>query len=201
MFGFIAALLVSLGGIPSAAADGRDGGALRGCSSVTDTSGTAVSGRAGAISSGITRECPAAAAPPAPEQPAAQQPSERPVAKAAPKPAAVPVEAPAPVRAPIARGQVSAPGDPEADAVALRGALLRAGATVITGGVLIWFLHSSLWASLLVLGVPVWRHVDLLPIVEQAGDGLLQHAQPAEGAEDFAVARVLDSAAGRGAGA
>lgn len=176
-------------------ADGRDGGAFLGCSAVTDTGGMAVSGRAGSISSGIRKECPTARVEPVP-----QGRAERPVVKAAPEAEAKPVAAPRTTPAiPISRGQISTPDDSQAEGAALRGTLIRAGATVLTGGVLIWFLHSSLWASLLVLGVPLWRHVDLLPIVAQAGDGPLQQGA-AERAEDFAVARVLD-ASGRSGGA
>ena len=60
---------------------------------------------------------------------------------------------------------------------------------------LIWFLQSSLWAALLVLGVPIWRHVDLLPVVDQvAADAPdTASADPAEAQEDGALAHVLDA--------
>jgi hypothetical protein len=55
----------------------------------------------------------------------------------------------------------------------------RLSATVLTSGTAIWLLQSGFWASLLILGLPIWRHVDLLPIVDAATDD--------EGATDAAV--------------
>jgi len=46
----------------------------------------------------------------------------------------------------------------------------RLTATVITGGSVMLLLHSGLWTSLLILGLPLWRHVDLLPICERGPD-------------------------------
>ena len=74
---------------------------------------------------------------------------------------------------------------------ALSGDLARASATVVTGGVLIWLLHSGLWASLLVLGVPIWRHVDLLAIVAQSGDASAEAVR--DTSDDKALAQVLDA--------
>ncbi|MGF2075434.1 hypothetical protein, partial [Enterococcus casseliflavus] len=75
---------------------------------------------------------------------------------------------------------------------AVKGDLVRAGATVVTGGALIWLVHSSVWATLLLLGVPLWRHVDVLPIVTQSSDQQQARAGGAsESKEDSAVARVI----------
>jgi hypothetical protein len=63
---------------------------------------------------------------------------------------------------------------------------------VITSGVVIWLLQSSFLASLLILGLPLWRHVDLLPIVERAADVEVQAATGAADArEEMALAGVL----------
>ena len=45
----------------------------------------------------------------------------------------------------------------------------RLSATVLTGGTTLWLLQSGFWTYLLILGLPLWRHVDLLPIVDSAG--------------------------------
>jgi hypothetical protein len=78
---------------------------------------------------------------------------------------------------------------------ALSGDLARASATVVTGGVLIWLLHSGLWASLLVLGVPIWRHVDLLAIVAPSGDGSPDAVR--DTGDDRALAQMLDASRAR----
>jgi hypothetical protein len=69
----------------------------------------------------------------------------------------------------------------------------RMSAALVSGGVL-WFLHSSFWASMLLLGFPLWRHVDLLAIVAR-----VDSASPTDSAvspirEDAAVAAVLSQA-------
>jgi hypothetical protein len=67
----------------------------------------------------------------------------------------------------------------------------RVGAALVTGGAVIWALHSGLWTSLLLLGVPLWRHVDLLPIVAGShDDDATREPLPTE--EDAAVAHVLE---------
>lgn len=171
-----------------ASSQGRDGSPWKDCGSVTDGHGATVSGgRAGSISTRLHERCGEAVVQSAPRQEKTSQPAP---AKA-PKPAAA---------VPILPGQVSVPDARSEIPSALSGNLGRASATVVTGGVLIWFLHSSLWASLLVLGVPIWRHVDLLPVVSNAS-----HAQrpsntdAAERQEDLALARVLDSGRAQGA--
>jgi hypothetical protein len=67
----------------------------------------------------------------------------------------------------------------------------RVGAALLTGSAMLWMLHSSFWTSLLMLGLPLWRHVDLLPIVASAPDdetGAL-HTPPTP--EESTVAHLL----------
>ena len=68
----------------------------------------------------------------------------------------------------------------------------RLSTAIATGGVL-WFLQSSFWASLLLLGLPIWRHVDLLAIAARApyDEAGGRQARP-NPSEDESVARVLD---------
>jgi hypothetical protein len=68
----------------------------------------------------------------------------------------------------------------------------RLSATVLTSGTAIWLLQSGVWTSLLILGLPIWRHVDLLPIVDAASDdeGATDAAVP-DADEERAVAHVL----------
>lgn len=70
----------------------------------------------------------------------------------------------------------------------------RLSATVLTSGTAIWLLQSGFWTSLLILGLPIWRHVDLLPIVDAAsdGEGATDTAVP-DGDEERAVAHVLQA--------
>jgi hypothetical protein len=72
----------------------------------------------------------------------------------------------------------------------------RVSAAVLTGGALFWLLQSSIWTSLLILGLPLWRHVDLLPIVDRAPEeAKAPVAAPPkrDAAEEQAVAAVLDA--------
>lgn len=80
----------------------------------------------------------------------------------------------------------------------------RLSATVLTTGTAILLLQSSLSTYLLILGLPFWRHVDLLPIVDAAGDNESDATVDAgDTDEELAVSHVL-GAQGRqrdGAGA
>jgi hypothetical protein len=70
----------------------------------------------------------------------------------------------------------------------------RVSAAVLTGGAVIWLLQSSLWTSLLILGLPLWRHVDLLPIVDRASDDAPVSVPPRrDPSEEQAVAAMLDA--------
>jgi hypothetical protein len=186
----LAAALASIA--PHAVSDGRSGSPVRGCSAVTDGQGETVSGGRGSISTRTQQQCPDAR--PAPAAKPVQHP--RSVSSEPPRP----VSEPAPTTSvSIVPGQVNLPADATEAPSALNGHLVRASATVVTGGVLIWFLHSSLWASLLMLGVPIWRHVDLLPVVSNVCDA--QRSKPPEVAErheDIALAGILDAGRERG---
>jgi hypothetical protein len=69
----------------------------------------------------------------------------------------------------------------------------RLSATVLTGGAAIWLLQSGFWTYLLILGLPLWWHVDLLPIVDSAADDDEHRADGASAGadEERAVAHVL----------
>jgi hypothetical protein len=67
-------------------------------------------------------------------------------------------------------------------------------ATLVTGGTAVFLLQSGLWTYLLLLGLPLWKHVDLLPIVDAAAhetDAAVDGAD--EAGEDSAVTDVLDA--------
>ena len=192
----VLALLMSTFACAAAAAgSGRDGGPALGCNSVTDGHGAVVSGREGgtSVSTRLHRECPAGEPPAAPS--ARPKISETPSAKG-PPPERVVAEQPKPV--PVLSGEVKAPSGTVETPSALGGDVVRAGATVVTSGVMIWLLHSSLLASLLVLGVPIWRHVDLLAVVSNPEE--VAQAAAAD-PEDPTLTRVLEagSAASRAA--
>jgi hypothetical protein len=70
----------------------------------------------------------------------------------------------------------------------------RLSATLVTGGTAIWLLHSAFWTYLLILGLPIWRHVDLLPIVDSAPDyRTISEAPSPDAEEERAVARLLEA--------
>ncbi|MFM9888154.1 MAG: hypothetical protein ACKVQT_34450 [Burkholderiales bacterium] len=92
------------------------------------------------------------------------------------------------------------------DAPADRGGLtndpVRLATSVLVAGALLWLVRSSGWTSLLVMGMPIWRHVDLLAIVErEEEDGparaRIPKAAPGGEAEleEQAAATVLDERA------
>jgi hypothetical protein len=70
----------------------------------------------------------------------------------------------------------------------------RLSATLVTGGTAMFLLQSSLWSYLLILGLPLWQHVDLLPIVDAATDdeGATGEAAP-DADEERAVTHMLDA--------
>lgn len=74
----------------------------------------------------------------------------------------------------------------------------RLSATLVTGGTAVFLLQSSLWTYLLILGLPLWQHVDLLPIVDAAASDEGADGEAAPDADDErAVTHVLDTQ-GRG---
>jgi hypothetical protein len=70
----------------------------------------------------------------------------------------------------------------------------RLSATLVTGGTAVFLLQSSLWTYLLILGLPLWQHVDLLPIVDTAAsdDGATGQST-SDADDDLAVTNVLDA--------
>jgi hypothetical protein len=68
----------------------------------------------------------------------------------------------------------------------------RVGAALLTGSAMLWVLHSGFWTSLLMLGLPLWRHVDLLPIVAAAHDDEADAAILPPTPEESAVAQMLE---------
>jgi hypothetical protein len=90
----------------------------------------------------------------------------------------------------------------EGGSLAVRVTPGRLSASVLTGGTAIWLLQSGFWTSLLILGLPIWRHVDLLPIVDAASDDeSARGAAPPDAGEERAVARVLEAQAPQRTGA
>jgi hypothetical protein len=177
--------------IPTAAADenlgARDGQRIAAgvsCRAVVDAQGAQVKGQGASqqITTSTAGRCPTEAL--APEPVAAMTPAKpEPARRAAIEP--IPGLSAEPVQRTAERSDRPlgfAGGSPE-----------RVGAALMTGGAMIWVLQSSFWTSLLLLGLPLWRHVDLLPIVASAPD---DEAGPPDAApatpEETAVARVLD---------
>ena len=71
---------------------------------------------------------------------------------------------------------------------------VRVGAALLTSGPVVWVLRSTFWAYLLVFGLPLWRDVDLLPIVARAdGEGSATDDMLPTPAAERAVADVLDA--------
>ena len=77
----------------------------------------------------------------------------------------------------------------------------RLTAVVLTGGTALFLVQSSFWTYLLILGLPLWRHVDLLPIVDTEMDDNSPGALPAHDEEtERAVADVLGTQGGEHTG-
>jgi hypothetical protein len=75
------------------------------------------------------------------------------------------------------------------------GSAVRVGAALLTSGGVVWALRSTFWAYLLVFGLPLWRDVDLLPIVVrgEGEGGVVDDTRPSTAAER-AVTDVLHAA-------
>ena len=158
------------------------------CPSLVDGQGGRVRSRGtgGAAEATFARDCPAAIAQPAP-LPRARQ--------------AKPSQPGLAVRG-LAAGSAQTDLDPAQDyadgtPLVVHVTPERLSATVLTGGTTLWLLHSGFWTYLLILGLPLWRHVDLLPIVDSASnedEHPTDAAAAAAGAdEERAVARVLQA--------
>lgn len=172
-------LIALLGGAPWTTAGARTeplaGQPELSCGALHDAAGAKVNRHASSepVGTSSTRRCPDA------ERPARQPPPSR---QAAHSDAIPELSTEVSARRPGAQdGPLRfAAGNPE-----------RVGAALVTGGAMIWALHSGLWTSLLLLGVPLWRHVDLLPIVAGRHDD--DACEPAPGPEEAAVARVIEA--------
>jgi hypothetical protein len=178
------------------------------CGTLSDHHGSKVLGRgAGAAKTDTdTQRCvpnkpePVAVKPPSHESYYAAPSQTRvpaPHAHAAP-PKAVKLERPALARPPVERVQVAREWDQDEQQRLDRFApsqVERVSTAIVSGGVL-WVLQSSFWASLLLLGLPLWRHVDLLAIVARAPLDAAEDAVPPT-PEDERVARLLDDDQGR----
>jgi hypothetical protein len=98
------------------------------------------------------------------------------------------------VRAPVIMVGAQEPAEGEEQLAVLDTDVGRVSAALVTGGALFWLLQSSIWTSLLILGIPLWRHVDLLPIVDRATDPAPASVAPKRDAsEEQAVAAMLDT--------
>jgi hypothetical protein len=168
------------------------------CGALLDNHGAKVFGR-GASSAGPdaeTQRCNPSEDAPAPVKEAPVAIDAPPASPRASKPAR-PVTRPhpaAPAVSPVERVQVSPEwesGEHRRLARFAPSPVQRLSTVLVSGGVL-WFLQTSFWASLLLLGLPLWRHVDLLAIVARTS-----HDEPADSLvpptpEDERVAGVLD---------
>ena len=150
---------------------GRDGGAGQGgrvrvgCEILWDSAGREVSAST-AYGTAMSRpaHCPdAMLAEPAP----APAPTPTLTATPTPTPAAQRVT-PDPVPNPIHVEKMLGNGD--ADELSFQFDPVGVGVALTSGGMLLWFLRSGFWASLFVMGLPVWRDLDLLPILDRASD-------------------------------
>lgn len=166
------------------------------CPSLVDGQGGRVHSRGtgGAAEASFARDCPTETA----QRPPAARVA--PIVQAKPKSIvqARPAEPGLAVRG-LAAGSVQA--DPAAPDYAEDAPFIveitpeRLSATALTGGTTLWLLHSGFWTYLLILGLPLWRHVDLLPIVDSGAseDEHPADAPAAEADEERAVARVLQA--------
>jgi len=149
----------------------RGGSVYRSCTRVFDGRGEKVlAGQIGSAA-GNTAECPAARAPAHPAEATAEVKPPEPEKQIKPrvdKPAKV-VAPTAPAPAITAGHTVADPSENEVDTpMAPHISAGRLSATLVTGGTAVFLLQSALWTYLLLLGLPLWKHVDLLPIVDTA---------------------------------
>jgi len=168
----------------------RGGRVYRPCTRVFDGRGEKVLAGQLGDAAGNTADCPTSRppAPPAPaSKPAEVHEQPRP---AADRQAIAPASPPPAITAGHA---VADPGENDIDPpIAPHISAGRLSATLVTGGTAVFLLQSGLWTYLLLLGLPLWKHVDLLPIVASAPHETDTGADAADNAdEDAAVTDVL----------
>lgn len=110
---------------------------------------------------------PLALAQPAPRPPAAVIHASRKTAPATPA-TQPPAAEPQPIAMPVLASTrtTQAFGEPPSLRLDPAGASLA----LVAGGGLLWFLRSGFALSFLLLGLPVWRDIDLLPVVDGHGN-------------------------------
>jgi len=184
----------------SPAAGARQGGDFaqgvrvdRACNRLFDGRGEKIraGGAGGAAGASIARDCRAQGTPSKPIQATKQL-------KTAPPTFQVMGVAPTPEAHPITAGSVQAedasPRDRSARApIPRRVSAGRLSATLVTSGTAMFLLQSSLWTYLLILGLPLWQHVDLLPIVDKATDDEAATGDAPDPDVERAVTHVLDA--------
>ena len=175
----------------SPAAGARQGGDVaqgvridQACNRLFDGRGEKIraGGAGGAAGASIARECRAQGTPSTPIA-AGQQ-----VKAVAPTPEVHPITAES------VQSDDASPRDRSArTSIARHVSAGRLSATLVTSGSAMFLLQSSLWTYLLILGLPLWQHVDLLPIVDKATDDEAATGDAAPDADERAVTHVLDA--------
>lgn len=178
----------------------RKGAIRAGCGTLSDSQGRAVAQQSDTERE-VSRpaHCPEALAAPTATvlAPAPAAATLMPAAEPPPATAEAPPQASAPVRTrpkpparPVQRSASPAPAVPAPPAPArqvhlessrttyafgepyeLRLDPVGAGLALVTSAGLLWFLRSGFAVSLLLLGLPVWRDLDLLPVVARGTPG------------------------------
>jgi len=155
---------------------GRDRRAARPCASLVDGRGERVLSATGSVDKSVGNECATVVARPRRDRPTAQTNAQAQPLVVGPAQAA---------RRSDSRG--------EAVPIVARIGVGRLSATLLTTGTAMLLLQSSLSTYLLLLGLPFWRHVDLLPIVDSADDEAGPQAAATNADEEHAIGQVLDA--------
>ena len=175
----------------------RGGRVYRPCTRVFDGRGEKVLAGQMGNAAGNAADCRVARVPAPPTATdSATKPAEVDVQDKPPANTAVKAVALAPPAPAITAGHaVADPSENDADApIAPHISAGRLSATLVTGGTAVFLLQSGLWTYLLLLGLPLWKHVDLLPIVDAAAHEPDLGVDAADDAdEDTAVTDVLDA--------
>jgi hypothetical protein len=180
----------------------RGGRAYRTCTRVFDGRGEKVLAGPVGGAAGNTGDCRVARVPDPPAvTDSGAKPAELDVQVKPPAQTHAKAVAPTPPPPAITAGHaVANPSENEVDTpIAQHISAGRLSATLVTGGTAVFLLQSGLWTYLLLLGLPLWKHVDLLPIVDTAAHEADTAADAADSAdEDIAVTHVLDARSASG---